>query len=411
METRRVQANKKFMLWALCVLATVVSLFPIRSNYIMSRGLVTEWIFRLEEIASGGVRLFPTAELFVETGIWENAMNSNLWFLLPARLHRLTGNVVLVYRIYMLTLQIITALCSALFFKRTLVRDESEKENEMAVCLGVVLYMTCPYRIFICYDWANLSLATAWMLIPLYGWAVVGMLRKKKSWMDVIVAIFSLAGVGYADVISFLCLVGITLLAVLCSRKVFPLFSLAVGMVLAFPGLYRLFGYLFLGDFSEGESMIHTIMQEGYRFGQFFSSYVFRDDHPGLGLATMICLLAGLWLRFVAGGEKVSLYERFFIGVSVLLLVFSLCNFPWDLVQRLGAWTLKLVSVVGTPAVFAGLGYAALCVPAAGAVGRIERYEDRMVSGAVPLIILIASIGLCVYQCNTLTGARATLPL
>lgn len=409
METRREQANRKFLLWVLYVLAAVVALLPVSSNYIMSGGLVTEWIFRLEEIASGGLRLFPTAGVFAETGIWDNAMNSNLWFLLPALLYQLSGNVALVYRIYMLTLQVITALCSALFFKRTLVRDELEKENEMAVCLGVVLYMTCPYRIFVCYDWTNLSLATAWMLMPLYVWAVVGLLRKKKSWIDVLVAIFSLAGVGYADVTYFLCLVGITLLAVLCSKKVFPLFPLAAGVVLAFPGLYRLFSYLFLGDFLEGEIMIHTIMQEGYRFGQFFSSYAFRDNHPGLGLGIMICLLAGLWLRFVIGGEKVSTYERFFIGLSILLLMFSLRYFSWDFVQRLGIWTLKLVSVMGTPAVFAGLGYAALCVPAAGAVGRISRCENRLLAGAVPLIILIASIGLCVYQCNMLTYTRATL--
>ncbi|MCH5343528.1 MAG: hypothetical protein J1E64_05760 [Acetatifactor sp.] len=409
MEMSMEQTNKKFLYRMLYVLAAVVTLFPVSCDYIMIGGIITEWISRMEEIAIGGLRLFPTAEAFVNVGIWDNAMNSNLWFFFPALLYRFSGNLVLAYRIYILALQVVTALCSFLFFRRVLTCKEPGKENEMAICLGVILYMTCPYRIFVCYDWANLSEATAWMLLPLYGWAVVGLLQKKKSWVDILVAASALAGIGYAEVIYFLSLVGITLLIVLFSRKLFPLLPLTVGVVLAFPGLYRLFSYLFFGDFSEGEIMIHTIMQEGYRFGQFFSSYAFRDGHPGFGLGIMICLLAGLWLRFVIGGEKVGTYERFFIGLAILLLMFSLRYFPWDFVQRLGVWTLKLVSVMGTPAVFAGLGYAALCVPAAGAAGRIGRYENRLVAGAVPLIILITSIGLCVYQCNMLTDTRAPL--
>lgn len=409
MEISMEQANRKFLYQVLYVLAAVVALLPVSCNYIMDGGIVTEWISRLEEIVSKGVCMFPTAEVFVNTGIWDNAMNSNLWFLFPAFLYRLTGNIVLTYRVYMLALQVITVLCAFLFFRRILLCEEAGKENEMAACLGVILYMTCPYRIFVCYDWANLSAATAWMLLPLYGWAVAGLIRKKKSWIDALVAALALAGIGYADVIYFLCLVGITFLVIVCSRKVFPLLSLAAGTALAFPGIYRLVSYLFLDGFPEGESLTRTIMQSGYRFGQFFSSYAFRDNHPGLGLGMMICLAAGLWLRFVKQGEKMRAFERFFVGLSMLLLLFSLCYFPWELVQRLGTWALKLVSMIGTPAVFAGLGYAALCVPAAGAAGRIGRCEDRLIANMVPLIILIASIGLCVYQCNMLTYAR--LPL
>lgn len=409
MEMNLELANRKFLYRIMYVLAGVTALLPVSCEYIMTGGIVTEWILRIEELVSGGLHLFPTPEVFVGAGVWDNVMNSNLWFFLPALLYRLTGNIVLTYRIYMLAVQMITVLCSVLFFRRIFEYEENGKENEIASCIGVVLYMTCPYRIYVCYDWANLSGATAWMLMPLYGWAVAGLIRRKRSWRDLSVAALALAGISYADVIHFVCLAGITLLVVLCSKKVLPLLPLLVAAMLAVPGLYRLIRYLFADGFPEGTQNLRTIMQDGYRFGQFFSSYSFRDEHPGLGLGVLICLTAGLWLWFVKGGEKAKRCEHLFTGIAFLWLLFSLRYFPWDLIQRLGVWSLKLISIVGTPAVFAGLGYAALCVPAAGAAGRISRYENRLIAGAVALIILITSIGLCVYQCNMLTYTRAPM--
>lgn len=419
------QKNGRYICRVLCMLAVTAALLPVGCNYIMSGGIVTEWIDRVEEIAVGAPGLFPSPELFMRTGIWENSMNSNLWFLIPGLLYRLSGNMVLVYRVYLLLIQVGTLFFSLMFFLRFF----DGEENGLSVCFGVLLYMTCPYRIFVCYDWANLSLATAWMFLPLYAWAVTGMLRKEHAWKNMAVAAFALAAVGYADTVSFLIILGITLIAVLWFQKILPLVSAAMAGMLFLPGLYRLTVYLFSDGFQELELPIQTIMQNGYRLGQFFSSYMYRDGHPGMGLGMMAGILAGLWMTFVNGGEKnckdksdeKSTQEQsipdkknhfeFFIVMSVCLMLLSLRYFPWDMVQRLGGWSMKLVSLVDTPAVFGGLAMGCLCIPAAGSMNLVETNENRTVAYAVPMIVLLACLGVCVYQCNMLTYTRPILEL
>jgi Na+-driven multidrug efflux pump len=72
---------------------------------------------------------------------------------------------------------------------------------------------------------------------------------------------------------------------------------------------------------------------------------------------------------------------------------------------------LRLVSLIETPAVFAGFSYAALCVVCAGVMGRIEREEKAGAAVYIPLFVLIACLGLCIYRCNMLTYARMPLEL
>ena len=45
------------------------------------------------------------------------------------------------------------------------------------------------------------TLTAAWMLLPLYLWAVWEILKEKgKGSLNVLIAAFALAGIGYADV-------------------------------------------------------------------------------------------------------------------------------------------------------------------------------------------------------------------
>ena len=136
--------DKQTVYWVLCVLASAVALFPLGCDYIMEGGIVAEWLARVAEMAEGFRRgefcLFPSLEARMASGIAENV-------------------------------QIGTFLAALLCFKRVL----GQERVGMSVCIGVVLYMTNPYRIYICYDVANLSQATAWMLLPIYVWAVYGL--------------------------------------------------------------------------------------------------------------------------------------------------------------------------------------------------------------------------------------------
>ncbi len=400
---RKERKTTDFLYQMLYVATAAAVLFPVCSSRLVDGGSMAEWAIRIEEIYVGGFRLFPTAEVFAALGEWKHVMNSNLWFWFPVLLYRLTGSLTAAYRVFLSLLQLLTLLSALLFFQSAAGSGGEKAGDDPAVCLGVALYMTCPYRILVCYDWEDLSQAVVWMLLPLYGWAVIKLLNLKENrygvWISLAAA--ALAGIGYADAVSFLSLAGITFLAALWWKRVRPLLAVGVGALLFAPGLWYLLEYLFSDGFAYGAQAVSSIMGRGCRIGQLFTSYAFRDGHPGMGLGMMLCLVTGLWLRLVCGikGEGEGRGERFLAGLSLLLFGMSWRYFPWDVVQRMGNWSLKLVSLVGTPVFFAGLGYAVLCVPAARAAARIGRYEDRTVARAVPLILWIACVGLCIYLC------------
>lgn len=389
----------------LCALTALVTAFPVSCNYIMSGGIVSEWILRVEELAeglqSGSFCLFPDGNVSAVSGAAENAMNSNLWFLAPGLLYCLTRNMVLSYRTYMLALQIITFLTASLFFLHLFGRD-----RRLAACMGIVLYLTNPYRIYVCYDLANLSQATAWMLLPLYAWAVCMLTAPGRKVGKLLVAGASLACLGYADTVSFLTAAGITLLAAIISRRGLFCLSVMAGGILFLPGLYRLCRYLFTDDFLDWNMPLQMIMGKGYRFGQFFSSYAFRDGKPGMGLGMMVCLLAAVWVRFVYREGEKDKGKNGFLQIALFLSVLSLSCFPWDILQRLGAWSVKLVSLINTPSVFWGMAIAAFCIPAAAGMERLAKGRDRTAAIVTLAAAVLFCVGICVYQCNMLTYSR-----
>lgn len=393
--------NGQYLYRIVLVVTAAAALLPVACNYIMDGGIVSEWIVRTQEL-SAGLRLFPSTEAF--SGMWsrENGMDSNLWLIPAGILYRISGRMVLTYRIYMLVVQIMTLIFAKMFFESFF----ADKETKLSAFIGVLLYMTSPYRIYICYDLADISSAVVWMLLPLYAWAVLGILRGRRKIRDIVVGSLVLAGIGYAEIIYFFVLSAVTIFAVLYFRKVFPVITIGAGGILLGPVLYRLGQYLFQGVYEEIGIPIRSIMQNGYRFGQFFSSYAFRDGHPGMGLGMFACLLAGLWVSFVAGGGKLLKREKFFMIVSCIFFLLSLRYCPWDLAQRLGIWSLKLVSLINTPAIFAGLSLGGLCIPAAAGVERLTRQENRLSAFLVPFGVFLACLGICVCQCNMLTYSR-----
>ena len=375
-------------------------------HYIMDGGIVSEWIARTQELAAG-LRLFPSAKTFSEMWSRENAMDSNLWFFPAGILYRISGSMVLTYRVYMLVIQIVTLISAKIFFERLFI----DRETNLPAFIGVLLYMTSPYRIYLCYDRADISSAVVWMILPLYAWAALGVLRGHRKVRDSIIGFLALAGIGYAEIVYFFILSGVTVFAMIYFKKIFPVVMIGAGGILLCPVLFRLGNYLFSGAYEKMGIPVNTIMQNGYRFGQFFNSYAFRDEHPGMGLGLFVCLLAGLWAAFVAGGSGFSKQEKFFVIVSLMFLLLSLRCCPWDLVQRLGIWALKAVSLLNTPAIFAGLAWECLCIPAAAGVEQITGQENRVAAYIVPLAVLLACLGICVYQCNMLTYSRVPMNL
>ncbi len=392
----------------LYIVVCCVTMVPVASGRIMDGGVIGEWISRIYELSvelqSGHFLLFPSKEAIIEAGMPVFAMNSNLWFLLPAIIYWGLENVTICWQIYMILIQAGTLITSILMFHR-LFKRETER---ICIFFGVIFYMTCPYRIYVCYDLASMSSAVVWLLIPLYVWAAAGITTHGKL-KNAAAAALALAGIGYADIVQMLVIAGITVLAALWFRKPLLLASIAAGGLIALPGILRLGRYLFGDTFGALGIPLNSIMESGYVLGEFFSVFVYREGHPGTGLGVLSALVIGLWLCFVKGQWGKNRKNSFFIALSVLLLIFSLKAFPWDFVQRLGVWALKMIPLFRTPAMFFGFAQIGLCVPAACAVGKISRQEEKALAIGLPLMVLAACIALCIYQCNELMSTR--LPL
>lgn len=410
--------NNKIYFGYLVILCVVM--FPLTCGYILDGGIIREWLVRVEELSAAtnaGALLFPSEGAILSGGGQLRAMNSNLWFLLPALLVRWTGKMVVGWECYMILMQIGTLFTAMLMFHRLF----EGKNSKYPAFFGVLLYMSCPYRIYLCYDLADMSQVAVWALMPLYIWAVLGIVRyhkmNQKNIVNLVMAALSLAGIGYANLLQMLVVVGFTLLVALCARKFWILLSLAAGSALTLPCLFRLEYYLFRGAYEHLGIPVQSIMGSGYDVGEFFSVFVYREGHPGFGLGMMLCLLTGLWLMFVKGqrllGDRPVSSPRkccvCFIVLAAVWLFMSLQYFPWEYVQRLGQWALKLVSLLETPGIFFGMAQIALCVPGAWAMERLEKTEDKGVFIGMVVLVLTACLGICIYQCNMLTYTRMPL--
>lgn len=395
----------------LCIVAVVAALLPVSCNYIMQGGIIDEWIGRVKEIAAGmttrNISLFPTEDFLISTATTESVLKSNLWFVLPGLVYGLLGDIVLSYRIFMLLVQVGTALATLLFFRKVFDKDT----QKVAIYFGLLLYMTSPYRIYICYDIADMTQAIIWMLLPLYAWAVAGILTGNKSIKEWLVAAVALAGIGYADAVFFVIFAGITFVAGLLKRKIWIFIPLFGGALLYGPGVYRMAKCLFTSQYDVLGIQTSLIMENGYRFGEFFTAYTWKPGHPGMGMGLLICLLTGIWLRFVKGDVQIQAGNKVLWASALIASVMALCYFPWDFVQRLGSWALRFVSLMETPALFWGIACSILSILGAQYAERISKNENKLIATAIPIIVMLFCIGGCIYQCNTLTYERLPMTL
>lgn len=261
-----------------------------------------------------------------------------------------------------------TLLTGLLFFRE---HFHKEASRIPAVC-GGLLYYTCPYRLYVSFTLADVSQAAAWMLLPVYGIFVGRIIcskkDRKKLFLNSIAGGMILAAMGYVYPVFCLTVLGLTLLAGLMWKRFAVWMPALTGSILGCMPLLEIVRYLFTGSGKYADLSLNVIMEKGYRLGEFFTAYVYKDGHPGLGIGILFCLILGLWLHLVKGAGRWDKASRVMAVLAGLLAVLSLRYFPWDLVQRLGGWAMRLVALIGTPAFFGGLASACLCVPGAEAV-------------------------------------------
>lgn len=408
MRTMYQELNKYFIRKILYVIIFVVASLPIACAYVMNGGEILLWLARIEEVKaglqSGDINLFVSAELTATYGGQAYALNSNLWFILPALMRLIGISITSTYRIYMLLLNLITLFSTKYFF-------ETLFEDKNTAVVGILLYMTCPYQIFISYDKGNLGLICAWMLLPLFWGGLLRVVRSEKSWVNYIITAIAFAGIGYADVRILMIVVGTSALAIIWYHKWQMFLPVLGGGILFGPGLIYCVRYLLRGGMEVWNIPLYKIGSKGYQIAQLFTSWTYRENYPGLGLGLFLALAVLIWLSFTEGNLKVMKKYGLWVIIAIVLGFMTTVYFPWDVLQRVCMPLQRLIGILEAPGICFGLVCLACSVLGAYGVEALKKQQNIFVRVGFPIIIIIASIGVSIYLCNTLTYTRMPMYL
>ena len=301
-----------------------------------------------------------------------------------------------------------TLISACLMFGRLYERQRTAR------FFGVLLYMLCPFRIYVCHRTQDHTLALIFLLIPLYLWSMAVLMKtgqkRTKKLLFLLPATLALMGIGLIDILQLLIMAGMTLCAFLYTRGRRPLLLLPplLGCFLCLPRMFLLKSYLSGENFETLKLSLESIAPRGYSVGSLFSSYVSRNDSPGLGLALFLCLLAGLWLLFVRNrfikesGAFIDAEKAFFPfwGIMGCLLTLpALRCFPWDYIRRIGPWMVRLVAMLKTPAVFFGYAQICFCILGAGILEIFHDREDRTADISLRFLVCLSAVGSGIYWC------------
>lgn len=380
---------------ALLLILLIVSI-PVFCRNIIDGSMARQWIAMIQELSVSRIALFPEVEYASENGFFSQALNSKFFFLLPALFLKLSGSIRWTWGFLLFCIQLGGLGGAVLLYRHVC------PERVGALC-GILLYMTMPCRIYLCYDRVDISMAIVWMLLPYYLWSIFHVLDGRRRCSFTALSMVLLAAIGYGNASVFPVIAGLTLLAAMISLNGFLTVTVPGGLVLALPGLKQYLNFLFSG---EGTSLsvsyvsYDSIMPRGYAIGELFGCFIYADGKPGPGAGLLLVLALMAWSRFVNGKSVLQKRDKACLLTGVFLIILSLRYFPWDLVQRVHPVLLKMTALFQTPGLFLQFACFLLTIPCTGAVNRLYRENDRSVRVLFMTVLFILCIGTTVYQCN-----------
>ena len=243
-----------------------------------------------------------------------------------------------------------------------------------------MVYLLLPYHVYTVIQSGDRLQTLIWMLVPILTASLVKMSDTEKMFWKTgygLTAVLSLGIIGRLDGVAALTLLFLICVGGICRRQwQYPVIGI-LGMALAYPTYMTWKHWLFGGDFAESGLEYTSIMEQGYSIGGLFSAYFYRNGNPGMGILLLGILLFLLYQSFVKGIKICGRNDHIWLGAAALLTVMSLRYFPWDYVQRLGSWSLGLVTLIRTPAVFFGYAQILLCVWSIEKCGAVLQLTDR----------------------------------
>lgn len=396
--------EEKRLCASLLLLILIVASIPVFCMYIIDGGMTKQWTAMIQELSVSRITLFPEAEYTAENGFSAQVLNSKLFFLLPSLFYKLSGSIRRTWVILLFLIQLGSMGGAVLLYRYVC-------PGKAGFLCGVLLYMTMPCRIYLCYDKADISQAIVWMLLPYYLWSILHILDGRKRSRFIPLSMLFLAAIGYGNSAVFPVIAGLTLLAGLTGLNAFLPITVTGGLMLALPGLKHYLKFLFSSESALLPVSYDSIMPKGYAIGELLSCFIYADGKPGPGAGLLLILALIAWNKFVSSKPVLQKRDTVCFLTGLFLVILSLRYFPWDLVQRVHMIFLKMVALFQTPGLFMQFACFLLTIPCAGAISRLYRENDKYVRVFLVAVLFILCLGTTIYQCNMLIFSRLPLTL
>ena len=221
---------------------------------------------------------------------------------------------------------------------------------------GVILLSFSPYQLYIAFDKTDITDMILWILILLFASVTVSIakaIKEKKS-----VRIISLVSID---------------LLILC------------GVVISY----------FLSHVSES---VLSFKESGYAFGEMFTSFFYRENHPGLGIALLLAVF--LWLYYIvinSRKESEKKAEAVFFILAVSFMVLSSLHFPWNVIIRMVPFLEKIINKIESPTIFLGISYFCFSVPAVRGLSYSRKVKNEYVGKVLCFLVLFLAVVIGVF--------------
>lgn len=382
----------------------LIVIMPISVHYIMKGGIISDWVVNVQDVAKG--LSIGSFVLYRETEF----ITSNLYYMPMAIIYMIGNDIASAYQVHMFFVQMGTFFGAWLFFKKIVVG----KNSKMITLMGTSLYMLSPFRLYVCYDIADITQAVVWMLVPCWGYTIIKLYERNNQkgiygqLPYIVLNALLFAATGYINSAFVLPLFVISLVVASAWRNVWILLADGLGVVIAMPVLIRMFMYITRGDIRI-EYSTFSLIEEGYYLGDIFNSFSYRTAHPGLGLGMILCLAIYIWLIYVERQKETVKKDLPLIAAAVIFLILSMKILPWDMLKSMDNFIGRISLYFYTPEIFMGMFYASLCTLVVR--GKYES-EDKTINDNI-CFWLGAVIAICFmvgsYLCGNILYDRAPL--
>ncbi len=233
---------------------------------------------------------------------------------------------------------------------------------------GLVLFVFCPYQLYIAYDKVDLTDMLLWILVLLFSSVALLFVKNAK-----IMKTGSIVLLSIVELILFM------------------------GMSVTY-----LVSHVNESTLSFGS--------KGYAFGEMFTSFFYSDNHPGYGIALFFTICLWIYYSLIETGKKENANDDekdkrrkrdylslVFALIAVLFMVLSSINFPWDSIIRDVPIAGKFIMRLEAPTIFFGLSGFCFCVPAVKGMANAGKTENELVATILTSIILFLAVSIGLF--------------